>query len=131
MKSLSKNIIAFALFGCLIVIPVSAKEEERGKLTFDVSKFDVNLEQAKRVSYKALLRRKWEIKEVNEKYVTSVYSSSKSKLDFSEFPKIHVSFLVSDDFDDEDEDGYDTGSKSWLLNLRKDIFFELVDCSSF
>lgn len=128
MKIFSKRLIAVALFICVFTIDASAKEKELDKMTFDVSNLNVELIHAKRASFKALANRKWNIKEINENDVKSEHSSHNSKIDFSDFPKIHISFIVSDDdYDDEDSD---SGPRSWLIYLRRDILSELVNCSN-
>jgi len=115
---MNKHILSLILVALLSVFTLSVFADEA--VTFNVGLFKANAEDAKRAAYKALLLKKWRIKEAKDSYIISTYGEYESKIDLASYPEIRISYINT-----SDEESY---PPKYLITLKKNIQMSLVDC---
>jgi len=90
-------------------------------LVFDVSQFGVNSKILKKAALAAMIRRKWEIENIEDTFVIGNYASAKVMINFESTDKITIAYVKH----------FDPLDKRWLLNLKKDMLYETARCGNF
>jgi len=90
-------------------------------MVFDVSLFNINSNIMKKAALVAMVRRKWEIENIEDTYVIGTYGGTKAMISFESAQKITIGYI-------EDFEGLDNG---WLVNLKKDMLYETARCGNF
>lgn len=116
-----KQMILILLFCSFSVFTLTSKAEDEA-LKFSVDVLNVNVDQARQASIKALLIKKWQLNKIEDSQITAKYRSDHLKVDLSGFPEIALWFEEPDDEDRGTILGY-------VKALRKNILAALVDCA--
>lgn len=75
----------------------------------------------KKAALVAMVRRKWEIENIEDTYVIGTYGGTKAMISFESAQKITIGYI-------KDFEGLDNG---WLVNLKKDMLYETARCGNF
>lgn len=116
-----KQLMLILLFCGFSIFTLTSKAEDEA-LKFSVDVLNVNIDQAKQVSIKALLIKKWRVNKIEDTQIFAKYKNENLKVDLSGFPEIALWFEESDEDDWSAISGY-------VKALRKNILAHLVDCA--